>query len=440
MTEAAKAFIETFERERKTLPGAGLAWLDARRAVALETFAEAGLPHRRLEDWRYTDLARALDKASLAPAPSHRGGVTVPEARAGIAAFSAIDRHVVVFANGEMQTDPSDLTLPDGVRLLSLAEALSEPWAAAAIDDPDSKVQATKIVALNTALMRGGYGLHIAAGVKLDKPLHLVFIAADDGAFHSRALVRLEAGAEAVIYESHVDTGANAYFADLACDVLLSKGARLTRIKAQDEGSEGIHLETLRAGLATDAYLSNFEMTLGAALSRGQAFVRFDGEGGEAHVNGATALRGRQHGDQFCIVDHAVPHCTSATLFRTVLDDASTGVFQGKVVVQPHAQKTDGRQMTNALLLSRDAAMNAKPELEIYADDVQCAHGSTIGELNAEALFYLRSRGIDEQTARQLLISAFLDEAFETIPDEAARDGLRGIAADWFRLTRKEDA
>ncbi len=181
-------------------------------------------------------------------------------------------------------------------------------------------------------------------------------------------------------------------------------------------------------------------MTLGSALSRNQTFVRFDGEGAEAHVNGATALRGRQHGDQFCIVDHAVPGCASATLFRTVLDDASTGVFQGKVVVRPHAQKTDGRQMSNALLLSRDAAMNAKPELEIYADDVQCAHGSTIGELNREALFYLRSRGIDEQSARQLLISAFLDEAFETVPDEAAREGLRALAADWFRLTLKEDA
>jgi Fe-S cluster assembly protein SufD len=157
-------------------------------------------------------------------------------------------------------------------------------------------------------------------------------------------------------------------------------------------------------------------------------------------VNGATALRGRQHGDQFCLTDHAVPHCTSATLFRTVLDEASTGVFQGKVLVRPQAQKTDGRQMTNALLLSRDAAMNAKPELEIYADDVQCAHGSTIGELNREALFYLRSRGIDEQTARQLLISAFLDEAFETVPDEAAREGLRSLAADWFQLVQKEDA
>ncbi len=435
MTDTARKFIETYERERTALPAADLGWLKAHRDAAMKAFAKAGLPHRRLEDWRYTDLARVLDKASLAPMPLHKGDVSVPDAQAAVRVFGGIDRHIVTIVNGQLR---GDVSLPDGVSLLPLSDVLAQPWARALVETRVSKTQAADILALNTGLMRGGLGLHIAKGVKLDKPLHLIYLVADDGAVHLRNLIQLEEGAEATIYESFVGTGS--YFTDHATSLSLAEDARLTQIRVQDEAPAAIHLATLSATLAARTYLSSFTLSLGSALSRGQTFVRFDGEGAEAHINGATALKGRQHGDQFCITDHAVPHCTSATLFRTVLDDASTGVFQGRVIVRPHAQKTDGRQMTNALLLSRDAAMNAKPELEIYADDVQCAHGSTIGELNSEALFYLRSRGIDEQTARQLLISAFLDEAFKTVPDEPAREGLRELAADWFRLTEKESA
>ncbi|MCE9650370.1 MAG: Fe-S cluster assembly protein SufD [Parvibaculum sp.] len=439
MTDAAKNFIETYERTRGALPAAGLGWLDARRDAALKAFAEAGLPHRRLEDWRYTDLRQVLEKAALAPAPDYQAPALLPDAsRAAVAAFANIDRHVIVFVNGRLRTDLSKFDLPAGVALTPLAAALAEPWARALMESRVSDAQAASVVALNTALMRDGMGLHIAGGVKLDKPLHLLFLAADDGASHTRNLIRLEEDAEATIFETHLDAGGKHYFSDIAADVSLAEGARLTHVKVQDEAPAAIHLANFSAALAARSHLSSFAMTLGGALSRGQSFIRFDGEGAQAHVNGATALRGHQHGDQFCIVDHAVPGCASATLFRTVLDDAATGVFQGKVIVRPDAQKTDGRQMTNALLLSRDAAMNAKPELEIYADDVQCAHGSTIGELNREALFYLRSRGIDEETARQLLISAFLDAAFETVPHEVAREALRELAAGWFRLAVKE--
>ncbi|MGB3808920.1 MAG: Fe-S cluster assembly protein SufD [Parvibaculum sp.] len=441
MTDAAKNFIETYERERNALPGASLGWLAIRRDAALKAFADAGLPHRRLEDWRYTDLRQALEKASLAPAPGHQAAALLPDAsRASVAAFAGIERHVIVFVNGRLRTDLSKFDLPDSVTLKPLAEALSESWARELVETRATDAQAANVVALNTALMHDGMGLHIAAGVKLDAPLHLLFLGADDGIWHGRNLIRLEEGAEATIFETHIDAGAKHYFADLVTDVSLAPDARLTCIKVQDEAPTAIHLSTFATRLEARSNLSNFIMTLGSALSRDQAFIRFDGQGAEAHVNGATALRGKQHGDQLCNVDHAVPHCNSHTLFRTVLDESATGVFQGKVIVRPDAQKTDGRQMSNALLLSRDAAMNAKPELEIYADDVQCAHGSTIGELDREALFYLRSRGIDEETARQLLISAFLDAAFDTVPHEGARDALRLLAASWFRLGEEETA
>lgn len=432
--EAIKLFGEAFERERKTLPGAGLDWLLHRREEAFHAFAKAGLPHRRLEDWRYTDLAQALDRAALKPAPFHEGAVHLPDAatRPSIGAFDAVDRHVLLFVNGRMRSEASLAELPEGVEIAPLGRMLDRSWARVFVERHPSEFATGNVIALNTALMGDGAVLHVRRNVKLDKPLHLVFLAVDEGAFHTRHLIRLDEGAEATIFETHIDAGGGRYFADHVTDVSLAPSATLLHVKLQDEGRDAIHLASMSAELDTGAQLSTFSLTLGGAISRAQTFVRFVGENAVAHVNGAMALRGRQHGDHFVAVDHAVPHCSSDALFKTVLDEEATGVFQGKVVVREDAQKTDGRQMTNALLLSRDAVMNAKPELEIYADDVQCAHGSTVGELNPEALFYLRSRGIDETTARQLLISAFLDETLERLPHEAAREALRRLVANWF--------
>lgn len=443
MTDVARNFIETYERERNTLPAAGLGWLDARRDAALKAFAESGLPHRRLEDWRYTDLRQALEHISLASEPRDHIFVGLPYHRDAMNVFGGIDCYQIVFLDGWFNHG-SAIGGQFGKRAgCSLESNLGEEWARKLMETSPYATAAMGTLALNTMLMRDGVGLHLEKGVKLDKPLHLIFLRSRDGASNFRHLIRLENGAEATIFETHIETGddddayyarGKNYFSDHVSEISLAPNARLVQIKIQDEHVRSVHLASNVVALDERSSYSSFTMTLGAAMSRNQTFVTFNGEGAQAHVNGATALRGKQHGDQFCIVDHAVPNCASATLFRTVLDDASTGVFQGKVIVRPDAQKTDGRQMTNALLLSRDAAMNAKPELEIYADDVQCAHGSTIGELNREALFYLRSRGIDEETARQLLISAFLDAAFETVPHEAAQDALRELAAGWFRL------
>ena len=436
MTDAtAQSFIDTFKRERDALPGAE-GWLAARREAAIRELAEAGLPHRRLEDWKYTDLRNVLEKAAFAPAPVHQGAVLLSEdeTRNGAALFHTIDRYKLVFVNGRLNRALSDMEgVPEGVTLQPLAEVLGEDWAKAAIERTfDTNPQAQSVAALNTALMADGMALHVAEGVTLDKPLHLIFLAADNGASHTRNLVRLEKDAQATVFETHASAGAMQYFSDQVNEVSLGVGATLNHIKLQDEAADAVHLATMRASLSEKARLDSFTFIAGGGVSRGQTFVEFEGSEAVAHVNGAYALRGHQHADQFCVIDHAVPGCDSHTHFKGVLDDASEGVFQGKVIVRPDAQKTDGRQMTNALLLSRDASMNAKPELEIYADDVQCAHGSTIGELDKDALFYLRSRGIDEMTARQLLISAFLDEALEYAPHEGARDELKELAAGWF--------
>lgn len=427
---AAQIFAETYDRERAVLPGTD-GWLARRRDAALKSFVEAGLPHRRLEEWKYTDLRQVLEKAAFVPAPAHEGAVVLPDT-ASASAFAAIDRHLFVFVNGRHRADLSKaVRLPKGIELHALADALHEQWAKGFVERRfDDARQSENIVDLNTALMRDGVALRIRKGIRLDKPLHLLFLAADGGASHTRNLILLEEGAEATIFESHI--GEAAAFADIVTDVSLGDNARLSHVKLQDEAADAVHLATTRTRLAAKSHLSSFTLTLGCGVSRVQNFVLFAGEGAEAHVDGAYALRAAQHADHFCVIDHAVPGCTSHTLFKGVLDGASEGVFQGKVIVRPHAQKTDGRQMTHALLLSRDAAMNAKPELEIYADDVQCAHGSTVGEISRDAIFYLRSRGIPEPQARQLLVSAFLDEALALVPHEMARDALKLLTASWF--------
>ncbi|MBI1261593.1 MAG: Fe-S cluster assembly protein SufD [Rhizobiales bacterium] len=427
MTGAAKTLVENFERERKTLPGAS-GWLDVSRAKALAAFAEAGLPHRRVEEWKYTDLRRLLDDVSLTTAPDHLGPVDLPAT-----AFEAMDCYKLVLVNGRFRADLSSLAkLPKGVELHPLANVLSEQWAKKLIDRQSDHDGATRIIDLNTALMRDGMALRIRKGVRLDKPLHLVFLAADDGGAHARHLVELEEGASATIFQSHLAAGASSYFVDQVSDIHLGADARLEMVRLVDEGAKSFHLSSLRAELEAGADFGCFTLTMGGQMQRQQSFVRFNGEGAVARVNGASALRGRQMADTFCHTDHAVPACASDTLYRTVLDGSATGTFQGKVVVQPDAQKTDGRQMTNALLLSREASMNAKPELEIYADDVQCAHGSTIGELNKDAIFYLRARGLNERDARRLLVTAFLDEALDRIAHDGARDALRAVVANWF--------
>lgn len=429
MTMAARN-IKTGIAERRLIEEAGApgfahaGWFDKARLAALDSFEAAGLPHRRLEDWRYTDLRQILEKR-LTKTEETSGRSDAP---AGL--LDAVDAYVALIGAEGVEGDFSGL--PEGAEIVPLGDVLDEGWVRDAMDasvfgDTDAP-QAAAIIDLNTALLGGGVAIHIAHGVVLEKPIHLAF--SGNGTRHLRSVIVLEEGASACVIESH-QAGANA-FSDFVSDIRLTRNASLTRIRIQNDDRSAIHLASDRIVLGEGAVLDGFLMTLGAAVSRNQSFVRFTGEGARATVNGVYALRGSQHGDHFCLTDHAVPGCESVTLYKGVLDDASTGIFQGRVLVRPDAQKTDGRQANHALLLSREATMNAKPELEIYADDVQCAHGSTVGELDRDAVFYLRSRGLDEASARQLLISAFLDEVFEAVTHEGVRDILRVIASEWF--------
>ena len=215
-------------------------------------------------------------------------------------------------------------------------------------------------------------------------------------------------------------------------DVRLARGARLDRIKLNMDAADSYHLSNLNADLAEEARLQDFTMTMGAAATRQQGFINFNGEHANATVSGAYLLNDKQHVDTRLVVDHRVPNCTSRELFKCVMDDNARGIFQGKVIVRQDAQKTDGKQSSHALLLSPTAEFDAKPELEIYADDVVCGHGATSGELDDNLLFYLRARGIPEAKAKSMLISAFVAESFDDVASDTVREALGNLADGWL--------
>jgi len=429
MTDALHIFSDTYERERATLPGAQ-GWLGELRAKAIESLREKGLPHRRIETWRYTDLRRVLDQSVFSEAPAHRGAVFKDTAAH---AFDGIDAHTMVFVNGHFRPELSTLAdLPLGMEVFSLKDVWDTHWVRAAMEASQQRLSAESTVSLNLALAHDGAAIRIGRDWTAQKPLHLLHLSADQGASHARNAIVLEEGAEATLFETHAAAGVTDYFSNLVTHIDVGPLAKLTHVVFQGASRKSVLVSSSDIRLGRDARYAGNSLSIGAALSREQSFVSFSDEGGEVDINIATALRGTQHGDRYCFVDHAVPGCKSSVFFRAVMDGEAVGVFQGHALVRPDAQKTDARQLANALLLSRGASMNAKPELEIYADDVQCAHGATIGELSEESVFYLRSRGIDEKTARGLLVTAFLDEVLERLPHEKARDSLKQIAQRWF--------
>jgi Fe-S cluster assembly protein SufD len=287
---------------------------------------------------------------------------------------------------------------------------------------------------LNTAFMGDGAVVKVQAGADIARPLHLVFVygARRASALFSRSLVILEAGAGLTLLESHEGPDGIDYQVNTALDVVVGDGARLDRIKVTAEGGDALHLATLSATIGAKANVSDFAFLTGGLVVRNQLFVRCAGAGTMLDLGGASLLKGRQHGDTTLLVDHAAGGCHGRELFKSVLDGAGRGVFQGKIVVRPGAQKTDSRMMTRALLLSEDAEADNKPELEIFADDVQCGHGATSGALDENLKFYLMARGIPEKEAEALLIQSFVGEAIETVRLEGVRDALKAVTLQWL--------
>ncbi len=424
-TPAEQALALAYAAARDRLPGKG-AVADLRED-AFRRFDARGLPHRRVEQWKYTDL-RALmrDSYPLAPPPDATARLRAKSAEKTLA---GVDCRRLVFVDGTFAPELSDMMPEAGLAIGSMADALGkgDPLVAAHVGKTFETDDVA--VALNTAMMGDGAVIRIAAGTEIKRPIHLVFASGSDkpSSAFIRSLIVLEKGAKATLIESH-DSGASQV--NTALELVVGDEAQVDYFKLTS--ARALHVSSLLALVGARASFNSFAFTSDASVVRNQNFIRFAGDGSKAGIRGVSLLRGREHVDTTLLIEHAARACESREQFKSVLDGESHGVFQGKIVVEPHAQKTDAKMLTRALLLSDAAEADNKPELEIFADDVVCGHGATAGALDPGLKFYLMSRGIPDKEAEALLIEAFIDETIEEIAHEGIRDALKFAALKWL--------
>ena len=426
-TAAETALAANFAAAKASLPGAdGVAAL---REEAFRRFEAGGLPSRRIEEWKYTDLRALMREAKpLAPLPDAAARRWAAESAALLA---SIDARRIVFVDGSFVPELSDLSdLEPGLSIRSMASALEAGDTRVLTRMGRISPTADTAMALNTAFMRDGAVIDVAAGVALARPIHLVFVAArkEASAVFTRSLAMIGKGARAMLVESH--EGSSEQQVNTAMELDVADEAHVDHVKITAAGA--LHVSTMMAAVGAHSRFNEFLFTAGGAVVRNQIFVRFAGTGTIAGICGASLLKGNQHADTTLLVDHVAEGCTSRETFKSVLDGESRGVFQGKIIVRPGAQKTDAKMATHALLLSDTAESDNKPELEIFADDVQCGHGATSGALDEDLLFYLRARGITQPEAEALLIQAFVGEAVEGIEHAGLRDVLMEQVVKWL--------
>ena len=429
-TAAETALAQAYSQARARLPGDDA--IAARRAAAFEVFAKEGLPHRRIEEWKYTDL-RALmrDAKPLAPPPD--AAAKARGKRAG-ALLGDVETRRLVFVDGAFVPELSDTAaLESGLEVVSLAAALSDGDPALLSHLGRLAPASDVAVALNTALMGDGAVIRIGAGATIERPLHLIFVASErPAASFVRSLVVVGQGARAMLIESHEGPSGSDYQVNAALELFVADDAHVDHVKIIGEGADALHISTLAAAVGARARFNSFTFTAGGAVVRNQLFLKFDGAGTVAGIRGATLVKGSQHADTTLLANHVARDCQSREVFKTVLDDEAHGVFQGRIIVRPGAQKTDAKMMTQALLLSERAEADNKPELEIFADDVQCGHGATAGALDDDLKFYLMARGIPQAEAEALLIRAFVGEAIEGIEHAGLREALMDAVVAWL--------
>ena len=426
-------YADRFAAIAATLPGQSVPWLRELREDSFARFSRLGLPTPRVEQWKYTNL-NPLTKAGFEPASSN--GQTALRPLTGLLAAGE-PAHRLVFVNGLFRRDLSEVgALPEGVYLDGLGEALaSEAESLAPMLGRAARSKDNALLALNTALMADGCVLRIGRGVSVDEPIHLIFVGAAEEtalAFHPRNLIVAERDSRAVIFENHLASGGGVYWSNPVTEVTVEDGAEIQHYKFQDESLDAFHIALTEVEIGARGRYHSFVMSSGGRLSRQEIRAVLDGEGAECRLLGGYLARGRQHIDNTTEIVHAKPRTTSKEVYKGVLDEQGRAVFQGKIIVEKDAQKSDGHQLNRTLLLSDRAEIDTKPELEIYADDVKCSHGATAGELEESALFYLRARGLDETAARRMLIEAFLGDLGEDLANATAKAALQRRVSDWL--------
>lgn len=424
-----ESYAEQFARFAERAAGNGGVWLNPMRRMAITRFAELGFPTTRHEDWKFTNVA-PIAQTAFALVQEDSSEPTRRDLDAFL--FPGLEANVLVFVNGRYAPRLSSLVgQPDGVLVCSLAHAfttyrdLVEEHLGRYAD-----FQHDAFAALNTAFMEDGAFVFIPKGTILDAPVHLLYVSTATPApvmTHPRNLVVTGEDSQATVVEDYVSLDEDVSFSNGVTEAVVGQNGILGHYLIERESLRAFNVSTLRIQQGRSSNVSSHSVLLGGALVRNNVHPVISGEGGECLVNGLFLATGRQHMDNYMRVEHRSPHCASRQFYNGILDGFSHGVFQGRIVVHKDAQKTDAKQTNRNLLLSEDAQIDTKPQLEIYADDVKCTHGATIGQVNEEAIFYLRSRGIGKEAARALLLFAFADECLDRMKVEPIRRRLGGL-------------
>jgi Fe-S cluster assembly protein SufD len=412
VAETTGAWLEQFSN----LPAAP-AWLQPLREAAFRRFAELGFPTTHNEEWRFTNVA--------------------PIARTTFAAGRKVDVAAklvrgpvqLVFANGHLLTRPE--SLPKGLEVGGFAD---DPAAVERHLGKYASSDENAFVALNTAMTLDGALIRVARGAVIAEPIEIFYLttaAKDPIAIHPRALILIGENAQCTIVERYQGTGEGVYFTNAVTEIVVGESAVVDHYKVQQETLSAWHVATLQVALGRSSVFSSHSISLGGALVRNDANAVLS-EGCEGTLNGLYIVNGTQHVDNHTAIDHAQPHAVSHEVYKGILDGKSHAVFNGKIFVRKDAQKTDSKQTNKNLVLSDDAVVDTKPELQILADDVRCTHGATIGQLDAESLFYLQSRGIGKQDAKNLLIFAFAQDIVDRIKVQSLRDSLEKVLFEKF--------
>lgn len=432
--QETNSYLERFSRFEPQVAGRDWAWFQPARRAAIARFAELGFPTAQDEDWRFTSVAPI---ARTAFALSADGGVDPARLDLTPFIFAGLNCSRLVFVNGRYSAGLSLLRpLPAGVVVGSLAGALTmypEIMEAHLARYADYRRDA--FTALNTAFMEDGAFVHIRRGTVLEEPIHLLYVSTRTAApliTHPRNLIVAGEDSQATIVEDYVSLGDDVCFSNGVTEVVVGQSGVLSHYLIERESRRAFNVSTLRMQQGRSSSVTSHSVLVGGALVRNNVHPVLAGEGGECLINGLFMAAGRQHVDNYMRVEHVASHCNSRQFYHGILDGASRGVFHGRIVVHKDAQKTDAKQTNRNLLLSEDAQMDTKPQLEIYADDVKCTHGATIGQVNEEAVFYLRSRGIAKDAARTILLFAFAQESLQRMQDQPIRSHLEGLVARWL--------
>jgi Fe-S cluster assembly protein SufD len=421
-------YLDSFTAFQKTAAGRDLDWLKKLREEAFARFAEVGFPTTHDEDWRFTNVApiarttfKLADPAAQKVSFDDLAAYRIPEALCSL-----------IFVDGYFVPELSPVgTLPKGVEVKSLAAALKlnpsalEPHFGHYLD-----TQRDAFAALNAAFANDGGYVHIKKGVVVEQPIHLIFVSTGGTTptmSHPRNLIVAEDESQVAVIEEYVSLSGGVAFSNTATEMVAGESAVVSHYMLEREHPDVFNISTLRIQQARSANVASHSILLGGGLVRNNVHPVLNGEGGNCLINGLFLGDGTQHLDNYMLVEHAQPHCESHQFYNGILDGKAHGVFHGRIIVHKDAQKTDAKQTNRNLLLSDDAQIDTKPQLEIYADDVKCTHGATIGQIEENALFYLRSRGIDERSARKLLLLAFANECLDRMREEPVRNHIEGL-------------